>query len=292
MTAIIAAVAAAYGTFLCFTAALGWRGLGPGPRPLAVAPRRRRRRWAASLGRDDARPTEVAFVLGGVGLLGLLVGLAVFGAPVPALVLALLAMAAPVGAWRQRQRTRRAVAQDAWPRLIEQVRILTSSGGRSVPQALFEAAAGGPAELQPAFAAAQREWVLSTDVARTLDLLKDRLADPTADAACETLLVAHEVGGTDLGRRLDALAEDRRQDSQGRKDARARQAGVRFARRFTLLVPLGMALAGISVGTGRDAYQTPTGQAVVVVALLLTVACWWWAGRIMRLPDERRVFDR
>jgi len=292
VTAILAAVAAAYGTFLCFTAALGWRGLGPGPRPRAIVPNRRRRSWSASLGRDDVRPGEVAAVLGGVGLLGLLVGLAVFGAPVPALVLALLAMAAPVGAWRQRQRARRAVAQDAWPRLIEQIRILTSSGGRSVPQALFEAAANGPAELRPAFAAAQREWVLSTDFARTLDLLKDRLADPTADAACETLLVAHEVGGTDLGRRLDALAEDRRQDSQGRKDARARQAGVRFARRFTLLVPLGMALAGVSVGTGRDAYQTPTGQAVVVVALLLTVACWWWAGRIMRLPDERRVFDR
>jgi hypothetical protein len=27
-----------------------------------------------------------------------------------------------------------------------------------------------------------------------------------------------------------------------------------------------------------------------VVALALTLACWLWAGRIMRLPDEQRVF--
>jgi tight adherence protein B len=59
-----------------------------------------------------------------------------------------------------------------------------------------------------------------------------------------------------------------------------------------LVVPLGMALVGMSVGTGRDAYRTPLGQATVVVALALVLACWLWAGRIMRLPDEERVFHQ
>jgi tight adherence protein B len=148
-----------------------------------------------------------------------------------------------------------------------------------------------PDELRPAFVAAQREWLLSTDFTRTVQVLKARLADPTADAVCETLLVAQEVGGTDLDRRLEALIDDRVQDSQGRKDARAKQAGARFARRFVLIVPAGMALAGMSVGTGRSAYQTPTGQLLVVVAIGLVVVCWVWAGRIMVLPEEERVFD-
>ena len=91
--------------------------------------------------------------------------------------------------------------------------------------------------MRPAFGAAQREWLLSTDFTRTIRVLKSGLADPTADAACETLLVAHEVGGTDLDRRLEALIDDRIQDTQGRKDARAQQAGARFARRFVLIVP-------------------------------------------------------
>ena len=116
------------------------------------------------------------------------------------------------------------------------------------------------------------------------------MADPTADAACETLLVAHEVGGTDLDRRLDALIEDRVIDVQGRKDAAAKQAGVRFARRFVLLVPAGMAFVGMSIGDGRAAYATPWGQTMVAIGILGIVACWLWAGRLLRLPQEERVF--
>jgi len=170
------------------------------------------------------------------------------------------------------------------------VRVLTSGSGRSIPQALFEAGRGAPEAMRPAFDAARREWALSTDFARTTAALKAGLADPTADAACETLLVAHEVGGGDLDRRLAALVDDRTIDVQGRKDARSRQAGVRFARRFVLLVPVGMALVGSTIGTGRAAYATPWGQAMVVVGIAAVAVCWAWASRLLRLPEERRVF--
>lgn len=121
-------------------------------------------------------------------------------------------------------------------------------------------------------------------------MLKGRLADATADATVETLLVAHEVGGTDLDRRLGALVEDRIAHLQGRKDAEARQAGVRFARRFVLFVPFGMALTGLSIGDGRRAYESSGGQVGVVLALAMVIACWVWSGRIMALPEEERVF--
>ncbi|MET0728596.1 MAG: hypothetical protein ABWZ76_09905 [Acidimicrobiales bacterium] len=58
-----------------------------------------------------------------------------------------------------------------------------------------------------------------------------------------------------------------------------------------LIVPAGMALAGMSVGTGRAAYETAMGQVLVVAAIGMVIACWVWAGRIMALPDEQRVFD-
>jgi len=174
--------------------------------------------------------------------------------------------------------------------MLEEIRIQTSALGRSIPQALFEVGRRGPEELRPAFEAAHREWLLSTDFERTLRTLKARLADPTADAACETLLIAHELGGADLERRLEALIEDRVLDTQGRKDARAKQAGVRFARRFVLLVPLGMAFAGMSVGNGRSAYETLEGQLLVVLGIGMVIACWLWAGRLMKLPEEQRVF--
>jgi tight adherence protein B len=175
--------------------------------------------------------------------------------------------------------------------MIEEIRILTTALGRSIPQALLDVGRRSPDELQPAFQAAHREWMISTDFNRTVAVLKARLADATADAACETLLVAHEVGGAGLDQRLAALTEDRVQDTQGRKDARAKQAGARFARWFVLIVPLGMALVGLSIGDGREAYQSATGQVLVVAALAMIVGCWVWAGSIMRLPEEQRVFD-
>jgi tight adherence protein B len=70
----------------------------------------------------------------------------------------------------------------------------------------------------------------------------------------------------------------------------AKQTGVRFARRFTLLVPLGMALVGMSIGNGRRAYATPFGQVMVVAGIAAVIACWLWAGRLLALPAEERVF--
>jgi tight adherence protein B len=293
--AVAAAVAAAYGVHLLYTSlALGWRGMGPGPRPQEPRPRPARRPsdWLAQAGLGHVAVGEFAAVIGAVFALGAVVALVLFGAPLPALVGGAFAASFPVAAHRQRRRSRRSLAQDAWPRMIEELRVLTSSVGRSIPQALFQVGASGPEELRPAFAAAQREWLLTTDFERSLGVLRDLLADPTCDATCETLLIAHELGGTDVDRRLADLAEDRREDARYRKDARARQAGVRFARRFVLLVPLGMAAAGLSVGNGRSAYQTAFGQAAVLTALAMVAACWVWAGRMLRLPEEERVFVR
>ena len=292
MTGLLVALCAAAGTYYLYTAlVLGWRGLWLAPP--ATRPARDRRRasdWLVQAGIGDVSVRQFVLVTGALTALGAVAGLALFGGAMPALVVALCAGAAPLASYRVRRQRLRATAQETWPRLIEEIRIRTSGLGRSVPQALFEAGERAPASLRPAFAAAQREWVLSTDFERTVAVLKDGLADPTADAACETLLVAHEIGGSDLDRRLEALIEDRVIDVQGRKDARSKQAGVRFARRFVLLVPLGMALVGMSIGNGRAAYATPWGQTMVVVGIASVVACWVWAGRLLRLPEEQRVF--
>jgi tight adherence protein B len=293
VSGLASALCAAAGTFYLYTAlALGWRGWRLGP-TRSRRPRSRRRRasdWLVQAGLGDVTVREFTAVTASLGLLGGLAGLVLFGGVVPALVLSACLGATPLASYRLRRQRLRAAALETWPRIIEEIRIRTSSLGRSVPQALFEAGERAPASLRPAFAAAQREWLLSTNFDRTVAVLKDGLADPTADAACETLLVAHEIGGSDLDQRLGALIEDRVIDVQGRKDARAKQAGVRFARRFVLVVPLGMAFVGMSVGNGRAAYATPWGQTLVVVGIASVVACWAWAGRLLELPEEQRVF--
>src|SRR5258708_9166933 len=194
-----AAVLGAYGVFLVYTAvAFRWKGLGLGPR-LAHQPSKGRRRmeeWLAQAGLQDVRGRDFAGVMAALFVVGASVTFALFGGVAPALVIGAFAATFPLASYRARRDARRVEAREAWPRMIEEMRLLTGSVGRSIPQALFEVGRRGPSEMQPAFQAAQREWLVSTDFARTLAVLKLALADPTADAACETLLVAHEVGGT------------------------------------------------------------------------------------------------
>jgi tight adherence protein B len=300
VSALALATVGAAGVYLLYTAALArfWpTDAPPASHDRAPAMPTRRssmarigRDWLSQAGLGEVGPVEFTGVIAGLFLAGAALGVLLFGSPVPALIIGGFAAGVPIAAFRQRRVRRRQRARESWPRMIEEIRIRTGSAGRSIPQALFEVGGAGPEELRPAFESARREWLLSTDFERTLAVLKAQLADPTADVTCETLLVAHQLGGSDLDRRLEALAEDRRQDVQDRKDATAKQAGARFARRFVLVVPLGMALVGLSIGDGRAAYETALGQIVVVAALAMIVVCWWWAGRIMRLPDEERVF--
>jgi tight adherence protein B len=223
-------------------------------------------------------------------IIGAALGYALLGGVIPALVIGGFAASFPVAAARSREDARREAARDAWPRLLEAMRIQTGAVGRSIPQALFEVGKQSPPELRGAFDAAYREWLITTDFERTVSVLKTQLADPTADTVCETLLVAHQLGGADLDRRLSALVEDRVIDVHGRKDAQAKLAGARFARSFVLIVPFGMALAGASIGTGRASYDTPTAQLFVCIAIAIVIGCWVWAGRLMRMPEEHRVF--
>ena len=290
MTALVLALLAGYGAFLAYTAlVLRWTGLGIAPRSGSRPSRRASSEWLAQAGLEGVEPREFAAVMAVLFVVGAGLAFALFAGPLPAVVAGVFAATFPVAAYRARRERRRGEAREAWPRLIEELRLQTGSLGRSIPQGLFEVGRRAPDELRPAFDAAEREWLLSTDFPRTVSVLKERLSDVTADTTLETLLVAHEVGGSDLDRRLSALVEDRIQDLQGRKDAEARQAGVRFARRFVLIVPLAMAAIGLGIGEGRASYGSATGQVLVLVAIAVMGACWLWAGQIMRLPPERRV---
>ena len=289
---LVVALLAGTGAYLVVTAVLfGWRGRGPGLRSGTTAVRRRTARDVlAQAGLGSVRPGQFVGVSAVAGLLLGALAFGVFGGWLVTATVAVIGAIVPAAVVRRRQVRRREQAREVWPRLLEELRLQVTSVGRSVPQALVEVGARAPVELRPAFAASAREWQRTTDLDRALDVLKAQLADPAADAVCETLLVAHEVGGRDVDRRLRELVADRIVDVQQRRDARAKQAGARFARSFVLVVPLGMAGVGLTIGDGRDAYAGATAQLVVLAGIAGIAACWWWAGRLLRLPEPDRVF--
>ena len=227
----------------------------------------------------------------GAALAGTAMGTIAVGGPAALAAGGLAAGCAVVGR-RSVDAARRDQARRLWPNVLEELRVLTTSGGRSLPRALLEAGRRVPDPAGEAFRSTQQAWRVSADFERSLGVLADQLAEASTDIVCETLLVAHELGGADVGRRLARLADDRRRDLATRDLAVAKLAGARFARRFVVVVPLGMAVAGLAVGTGRAAFASPRGQVVAPAAVAMVAACWLWAGHLLRLPDEPRVFAR
>jgi len=286
VSSLMFAFAAAAGTYLLWNYSAAPVGDRHASTRRHLGPRLQALLHQAGLG--DVSPAQFLATSASLGLVAALLTAAIVGPGPSALLIAGAAALAPAAIWRHRRIEARRAARDSWPNMIEELRVLTGSVGRPIPQALIDVGLRGPVELRPAFLAAQREWLLTTDFERTISVLTTRLADPTADVVCETLLVASQVGG-DLDSRLLALAEDRRQDLAGRREAAAKQSGARFARWFVILVPAGMAFAGLQVGDGASAYRTPMGQALVTIGVSLVVVCWWWASRIMRLPEDERV---
>ena len=198
------ALGGAYGVFLVYTSvAFKWKGFGFGGTRIRSEPRLRAtaEQWLAQAGLEGVGPTEFLTVMAVLFLVGAGLTFAVLGAPLPALAVGGFAATYPAASYRARRQQRRARAAESWPRMIEEIALLSGSLGRSIPQALFEVGRGAPEEMRPSFAAAHRQWLISTDFERSVAVLKSGLADATADAACETLLVAHDVGGTDVQRR-------------------------------------------------------------------------------------------
>lgn len=213
-----------------------------------------------------------------------------FGGVVAPTLVAVLSGLAPPCAVEQRRRRRARDTWQAWPRLLAEIRVLVAHRGQSIPAALFAAGIHAPAGMRQAFSDAARTWLLSTDFDASLRVLKTSLADPTADAVCETLRAAHQIGGVRIDARLRALAESAQAEAAARSDARAKQAGARFARSFVASVPAFMAVIGLSIGRGRQAYESTNGQLLVAFSVLAVAGCWLWAGQIMAIPMRKRVF--
>lgn len=201
---------------------------------------------------------------------------------------AVMAGWAPWGLVHARARRRRAQLRDLWPDAVDNI----ASGvraGLALPEALSQLALRGPEQLRPAFAAFAADYRASGRFQDCLDRLKDRLSDPVGDRLIESLRIAREVGGSDLGRLLRTLSRFLREDARTRAELETRQGWTVNAARLATAAPW-VVLAMMSLQ--RDslrAYSTATGIAVLVFGAAVTVVAYRVMVRIGRLPEDERV---
>ena len=201
---------------------------------------------------------------------------AVFGGALPVVVV-------------RRMRSRRMSAlREMWPEAIDNLASAVRAG-MSLPEGLSALAIRGPAQLQLSFAHFAAAYRASGRFGECLDTLKTELADPVGDRVCETMRVAREVGGSDLGSVLRTLSELLRADAHTRAELEARQSWIVNGARLAVAAPWTVLLLLGTQSQTLRAYDSPGGTLLLVIGAALCVVAYRLMLRIGRLPQERRV---
>lgn len=220
-------------------------------------------------------------------LVGALVQATVGVAPIAA-CFALMAGYLPLAVVRRRARRRRSRLRDLWPDAVDNI----TSGvraGMALPEALSQLGVRGPIDLREPFNEFADDYRLTGRFGESLDRLKERLSDPVGDRLVESLRIAREVGGSDLGRLLRTLSGFLREDARTRAELETRQSWTVNAARLAAAAPW-LILAMLSTNPESvTAYSTPLGAGVLAFGAVLTGIAYWSMMRIGRLPEDERV---
>ena len=205
-----------------------------------------------------------------------------------AVCFALMAGYAPILLVRMRARRRRCVMRDLWPDVVDNIGSAVRAG-LALPEALSQLTVRGPEELRPAFAAFAEDYRATGRFQECLDRLKERLGDPVADRLIESLRIAREVGGSDLGRLLRTLSAFLREDARTRAELETRQGWTVNAARLAVAAPW-IVLAMLSTRPDSlQAYSRPAGVLVLAVGAAVSLVAYRLMVRVGRLPEEGRV---
>ncbi len=281
------------GAFIGLLAGIGllliWHGLSARPRrPRSHKRADRARESLAQAGLSNISPTQLVFVQFGCGLLAFVVVAIATASLSVAGVIGVFALGLPRVMVNRLRLRRQADLREVWPEVVDN---LTSGvrAGLSLPEALSAIGVRGPEAIREPFHHFGADYRATGRFNESLDRLKAALADPIGDRVCESLRVAREVGGTDLGRLLGTLSGFLRDDARTRSELIARQSWSVNAARMAVAAPWFVLVLLSTQRSTLAAYDTPTGTIILAIGAVVTVGAYRLMVRIGRLPQERRV---
>jgi tight adherence protein B len=270
---------------------LVWRSGPRAPQPRST-PRRpgRRALLLSEAGLTGINAAQLLALQVGLGLVVLVVVLLTTETVTVSLAFGLFGFALPYLQVRRLAARRRADLREVWPEVVDNLASAVRAG-MSLPEALVALSTRGPEVLRPPFARFAGEYRSTGRFSSCLDRLKGDLADPVGDRIVETLRVAREVGGTDLGRVLRTLATFLREDARARAELETRQGWVVSAARLAVAAPWVVLLLLATQSTTLAAYDSTLGTAILLIGGAVCVVAYRLMLRIGRLPEDVRVLQ-
>jgi tight adherence protein B len=270
---------------------LVWRS---GPRRPAKAPKLRATRSErladvlSQAGIESVTPRQLVGSSIGLAAAVFVLSAAVSRTVPIAIAFAVFAGLAPMTLVRFRLRKRRTELRDLWPEAVDNLASAVRAG-LSLPEALSQLGVRGPQELRRPFQRFAEDYRATGRFSECLDRLKSALADPTGDRIVESLRLAREVGGTDLGRLLRTLSTFLREDARTRAELETRQGWAVNGARLAVAAPW-LLLGALSLNPSAvRAYNSTAGAFVLLLGGGVSLVAYRMMIRIGRLPVEERV---
>jgi len=269
-----------------------WQSLGP-VRLAAVGSERRSLRergkeFLVQAGIEGVSFPSLLMSCVGVFVVVLLTMTALSRSVVLGTAFAVIASWGPVAAVRYRRRRRLEELREVWPEVVDNLASAVRAG-MSLPEALTQIGVRGPETLRGPFDRFGADYRATGRFVLCLDRLKADLADPVGDRVVESLRMAREVGGSDLGRLLRTLSMFLREDARARAELETRQGWSVNAARLAVAAPWAL-LALLSLRPESvAAYNGRTGAIVITCGAAVCLIAYRLMLRIARLPDEQRV---
>lgn len=245
------------------------------------------RQWLDEVG--FVRQSTAVVAWGCVGVSALTAALIAQLIPLPVVLpVAFLGAVLVCGAVLEGRRSaRRRAARALWPDIIDSLRSALRSGA-TVAEAFIDVADRVPERWREPWRECADELQRGVRFEIAARRLKRVVADPTADTIIESLIVAREVGGTELPRIVASVAGTVRAEARIRNDVRSRQSWVRHAARLGVSAP--WIVLGMIVGRAetRDAFSTVSGSLIIIAGFGATVVAYFVMAGISAIPEQKR----
>jgi Flp pilus assembly protein TadB len=283
LIAVVSGAASVAGLVLGIAAVIG-TSRPPGPGRVAGGPLTRLLRGSSERPADRRRHQAlligavaagaVAFLITGLPVVGILIGVAVPGVP----------WLFTVG--RAEQRTiARIEAVGEWTRRLKDV----SSIGQGLQQAITGTVATAPAEIEDEVRVLAARLHAGWNAREALLAFADEIADPVCDQVVAALILHLTDRGERLGDVLGSIAAAAAAEVATRREVEAKRTQPRFAVRFLT----GMTLLTLGYGLVNPEYMrpygTPLGQLVMIALSGAFILLLVWV-RTMSLPPRPARF--
>ncbi len=183
---------------------------------------------------------------------------------------------------------RRSELEAAWPAYLERTRSKMLASSRSLAYVIFEE---GPADspfLEEVLTAGGREFENSGDLMSALKAaLKVGDGEEITSYVCESLLDTLGSTSAQVESQLSTISETVRARNELKRETYSRLAGVRTARVFIAIIPLGMATAGVAFAGSAQPFMSSSSLLLILAAFAVVAGCWAWSSNLMNFPTWR-----